>query len=89
MEKVTPSGPLTVEATLLSGATQWVYVSRQSTSWVEYNFGIRGKAIWLNGKLNIGLDVQETPGGEGGAGPVGESGAAGKSPVFAAGQTGF
>jgi len=74
MEKVTSAGAQTVEATLLSGATQWVYVSRQSTSWAEYSFGIGGKEIWLNGKLNIGIDVQETPNGAGGEGPIEESG---------------
>ena len=37
--------------------------------------GIEGREIWLNGKLNIGIDVQETPPGEGGWG-----GAAGEGP---------
>jgi len=68
LEKVTPAGTEAVEATLLSGETQWVYISRQSSSWAEYSFGIGGREIWLNGQLNIGIDVQETPGGEGGAG---------------------
>lgn len=72
MEKQTSAGSPIVEATLLSGASQWVYVSRQSTSWAEFSFGIGGKEVWLNGKLNIAIDVQETPGGggEGGEGPI-------------------
>lgn len=72
MEKITSAGVQTVEATLLSGASQWVYVSRRSTSWAEYSFGIGSKEIWLNGKLNIGIDVQETTGnaGAGGEGPI-------------------
>jgi len=81
MEKVTPSGGQTVEATLLSGEYQWVYVSRQSTSWAEYSFGIGGREIWLNGKLNIGIDVQEVAGaggvGAGGSGPVPVAGVGG------------
>lgn len=72
MEKVTSAGAQTVEATLLSGASQWVYVSRRSTSWAEYSFGIGSKEIWLNGKLNIAIDVQETAdnAGAGGEGPI-------------------
>ena len=76
LEKATATGAQTVEATLLSGTTQWVYVSRQSTSWAEYSFGIGGKEIWLNGKLNIAIDVQEVTGsaGAGGQGPIEEVG---------------
>jgi len=68
LEKNSSTGPVPVEATLLTGATQWIYIYRQSTSWAEYSFGIGGREIWLNGKLNIGIDVQETPFGYGGAG---------------------
>jgi hypothetical protein len=70
MEKTTSSGAQPVEATLLSGGYQWVYVSRQSTSWAEFSFGIGGREYWLNGKLNIAIDVQEAAGagGEGGGG---------------------
>jgi hypothetical protein len=77
MEKASSSGAQTVEATLLSGSNQWVYVSRQSTSWAQYSFGIGGREIWLNGKLNIGIDVQEQPGvgGAGGDSGVGTGGA--------------
>src|SRR6478735_12056183 len=70
MEKNDASGTETVEATLLSGSPQWVYVSRQSTSWAEFSFGIGGREIWLNGKLNIAIDVQETPGSYGGSGNI-------------------
>jgi len=84
MEKISPAGTQTVEATLLSGTTQWVYVSRQSTSWAEYSFGIGGREIWLNGKLNIGIDVQETPFGEGGAGGVGGVGVGGETAIAGA-----
>jgi hypothetical protein len=68
LEKVTSAGAEPVEATLLSGEYQWVYISRQSSSWAEFSFGIGSREIWLNGQLNIGIDVQETPGGSGGAG---------------------
>ncbi|HKO47198.1 MAG TPA: hypothetical protein VJV79_05720 [Polyangiaceae bacterium] len=79
MEKATSAGAQPVEATLLSAASQWLYVSRQSTSWAEYSFGIGGREIWLNGKLNITIGVQETPQGAGGEGPGvgGEAGSAG------------
>jgi len=73
MEKVSSSGAQTVEATLLSGASQWVYVSRQSTRWAEFTFGIGGREIWLNGKLNITIDVQESA-GAGGAVSTGGAG---------------
>jgi hypothetical protein len=77
LEKGTAAGPQIVEATLLSGATQWVYVSRQSTSYAEFSFGIGSKEIWLDGKLNIGIDVQEAAAGSSGA-----SGSAGAGGVF-------
>ena len=94
MEKTNSSGTETVEATLLSGSSQWVYVSRQSTSWAEFSFGIGGREIWLNGQLNIAIDVQETPGGFGGAagfgtgGAVGNGGASGAFPVPPGGSSG-
>ena len=91
LEKGTAPGAQTVEATLLSGTSQWVYVSRQSTSWAEYNFGIGAKEIWLNGKLNIEINVQEVPGGEAGAGGGGPVGVAtgGEGPVGVAGEAGL
>jgi hypothetical protein len=71
MEKTSSSGTETVEATLLSASSQWVYVSRLSTSWAEFSFGIGGREIWFNGQLNIAIDVQETPGGSYGGGSYG------------------
>lgn len=60
-EKDGPEGPEEVEATLLSGQTQWVWVSRHSTSWAEYQFGLGGRELWLNGKLNISIVLHEDP----------------------------
>lgn len=78
-EKVTPSGAEPVEATLLWGATQWVSVYRQSTSWAEFRFGIGDREYWLNGKLNIAIVVEE---------PYGEAGAAGYPSFPVAGAAG-
>jgi hypothetical protein len=89
MEKVTASGAQTVEATLLSGQTQWVYVSRQSTRYAEFSFGIGGSEIWLNGKLNITIDVQEGAGGAGGDGPNGVAGEFGMGGESGAPSGGF
>lgn len=83
-EKQTPGGATPVEATLLTGSTQWVWIYRQSTSWAQFSFGIGGREVWLNGKLNIGIDVQEVP-GEAGAG--GQSNV-GPGPVTAGGAGG-
>ena len=78
-EKQTASGYEDVEATLLYGETQWVWVSRRSTSFAEFQFGLGGREIWLNGELNIGVVLYEDPselgyGGSGGAGGVAGSG---------------
>ncbi len=72
-ERDTPEGYEPVEATLLSGETQWVWVSRRSTSFAEYQFGLGGREIWLNGELNIGVVVFEEP-GEGTGGYAGGGG---------------
>ena len=80
-EKDGADGPEIVEATLLSQPTQWLWVYRQSSTWAEFNFGIGGKELWLNGKVNIEINVQETPGEYGGSG-----GGGGFSP---GGGTGF
>ena len=62
MEKQEQDGSFSsVEAQLLSSTSQWVYVSPRSTSWAEFNFGIGGREIWFNGKLNIGINVYEDP----------------------------
>lgn len=60
-EKDAPGGAVEVEATLLSGETQWVWVSRQSTSFAEYRFGLGERELWLNGQLNIGVVLHEDP----------------------------
>jgi hypothetical protein len=86
MEKLENGSGTAVEANLLSPATQWVFVSPRSTSWVEYQFGIGDRALWFNGNLNIDLQVYEDPsqyygGGDAGAGPGfgGDSGVGGTS----------
>jgi hypothetical protein len=62
MEKSDDDGTYSnVEAQLLSSSYQWVYVAPHSTSWAEYNFGIGGREVWFNGKLNIGINVYEDP----------------------------
>lgn len=81
-EKQGPMGAEPVEATLLSGETQWIWVSRQSTTFAEYQFGLGDRELWLNGQLNIGVHLYEDPsevyGGTGGVGgSYGTAGAAG------------
>mgnify|MGYP001555329432 FL=1 len=61
MEKVEGGVASEVEATLLSPATQWLYVNAHSTTWVEYEFGLGERSIWFNGQLNIGIRVHEDP----------------------------
>ena len=91
LEKDGPNGPEVVTATLLSGSAQWVWISAQSTSWAEYQFGIGDRAIWLNGKLNIDIVVYEDPsqyyGGGGGDTGVGggDTAVAGGDPGVAGG----
>lgn len=82
MEKVEDGEGTTVEATLLSPATQWTYVDAHSSSWVAYQFGIGGREVWLNGNLNVDVQVYENPdeyygGGLAGAGSGGFTGAGG------------
>jgi hypothetical protein len=78
-EKESPTGTEAVEATLLSGETQWVWVSRQSTSFAEFQFGLGDRELWLNGQLNIGVRLYEDPSEIGGFGGTsgGSGGAAG------------
>ncbi|MDF3069396.1 MAG: putative secreted protein [Polyangiaceae bacterium] len=93
-EKQTAAGYEEVEATLLYGETQYVYVSRQSTSFAEFQFGLGGREIWLNGDLNIGVVLYEDPsdlgyGGSGGFAGAGMGGwTAGSSPIPAGGVGG-
>ncbi|MDX2051224.1 MAG: hypothetical protein SFV15_02470 [Polyangiaceae bacterium] len=61
LERVENGVSTPVEAQLLSGETQWAYVSPHSTSWVSYQFGIGGRSLWLNGKVNIDVQVYEDP----------------------------
>ncbi|WP_437591394.1 hypothetical protein [Sorangium sp. So ce1000] len=81
-----------VEATLLSQQTVRVHVSPHSTTWAQYAFGIGDSALWLNGKLNVDINVYENPneyygvggGGEGGYGSAGSGdyGPGGGSPGY-------
>ncbi|XYH99822.1 hypothetical protein ACMHYB_08710 [Sorangium sp. So ce1128] len=59
LEKIEDGTATPVEATLLSSQSINVYVWPQSTTWASYQFGIGDRALWLNGKLNIGIDVYE------------------------------
>lgn len=77
LEKVEGGTATVVDATLLSSQVIYVYVSPRSTTWAQYQFGIGDRALWLNGKLNLGIEVYEDPeeyyggygtGGSGGAG---------------------
>jgi len=85
-ERETPGGAVTVEATLLYGETQWVYVSRRSTSFAEFQFGLGDREVWLNGDLNIGVVLYEDPSELGYGGSGGVAGAAG---AFPGGSGGF
>ncbi|WP_437757392.1 hypothetical protein [Sorangium sp. So ce1389] len=87
LEKIEGGTATPVEATLLSSQSLYVYVSPHSTTWAQYRFGIGDRAVWLNGKLNIGIDIYEDPdeyygdyggyGGYGGAGGAGGGGTGG------------
>jgi hypothetical protein len=74
MEKIEAGATTEVEATLLSNATQWIYVNPHSSSWVSYQFGIGERSLWFNGDLKIDVQVFEDPddyyGGYGGYGGV-------------------
>jgi hypothetical protein len=61
LERVTETGTETIEATLLSGSTRWLWVRPHATSFAEFRFGVGGREIWFNGQLNIGIDVAEDP----------------------------
>ncbi|WP_437735231.1 hypothetical protein [Sorangium sp. So ce1335] len=72
-EKVEGGTATPVEATLLSSESFYIYVSPHSTTWAQYQFGIGDRALWLNGKLNLDINVYEDPEeyydyGSGGAG---------------------
>lgn len=90
LERIDNGVATAIEAQLLSGEWQWAYVSPRSTSWVSYKFGVGDRAIWLNGKLNVEVQVYENPdeyygpsyGGFGGMSAVG-----GAAPVALGGST--
>jgi hypothetical protein len=81
LEKIDDTGAVEVEATLLSEATQWVYVYQHSSTWIAYEFGLGDRSLWFNGELNIDIVVHEDPseiyGGGGLGGASGEPGLAG------------
>jgi len=68
LEKLGPSGAQTVQATLLSSNPQSFYVYRQSSYYALFKFGIGGSEFWLNGKVNIYIEVEEAAGAAGVAG---------------------
>lgn len=61
LEKVEDGVVTDVEATLLSPATQWVYVAARSSTWLEYQFGLGDRSLWFNGKLTLQIAVYEKP----------------------------
>lgn len=85
LEQVTASGATTVEATLLTEESTWVYVWRLTTTFAEFHLGLGERSIWLNGNLNIEVRVSETPPTSGGVG--GFSGGAGGYPGIPGGMT--
>jgi hypothetical protein len=62
MEKIENGEAETVEATLLNSSNQWMYINSHSTSWVTYQFGIGNRTIWLNGNLNVRIEIFDNPG---------------------------
>jgi len=90
-EKDGPTGAEPVQATLLSGETQWVWISRHSTSFAEFEFGLGDRTLWLNGELNIGVVLHEDPSeiaGTGGTYVGGSGGFTGGAGGFFTGGTG-
>jgi hypothetical protein len=95
MEKSLDGSIETVEAQLLNGADQWLWVNPHSTSWVSYQFGIGDHSLWFNGEVSINIEVYETPddyyGGGGGSSVGGSTGVypAGGSGWSQGGSTGY
>lgn len=79
LEKLDGGSATDVLATLLSSDTQQVYVYRRSSTNVAYEFGLGDRSIWFNGKLNIGIRVQEPDDGSGGSPNDPDSGVSGAS----------
>lgn len=46
---------------MLSGESQWLYISPHSTSSAEFQFGPGERELWLNGDLNLEIQVHEDP----------------------------
>lgn len=62
LEKVNEDGSAeAVEAVLLNTSYQSAWVSRHSTTWVTYQFGIGDETLWLTGQLELGVEVYEDP----------------------------
>lgn len=61
LERVQNGVSTPIDAQLLSGEYQWAYVSPHATSWVSYQFGVGGRELWFNGKLNVDVQVYEDP----------------------------
>lgn len=71
LERLDGQGATYPEATLLSPASQWIYVSRNSSSFVAYQFGLGERSIWFNGELNVNVEIYESPGVGGASGSTG------------------
>lgn len=50
-----------VDAVLLNGNYQWVWVEPYSTTWVSFQFGVGDEELWFNGQVNLSIDVYEDP----------------------------
>lgn len=63
MEKITDGVAETVPAVLLPGysTSQYAYVSPHSSTSVQFGFGIGGRDVWFNGKLNVEMKVYSDP----------------------------
>jgi len=61
LERIVDGEAEAVEAVLLNDPWQWAWVSPHSTSWVTFQFGIGDEELWLNGQLNVQIEVYEDP----------------------------
>jgi len=90
LEKIENGEAEPVEATLLSSNNQWIYVNPRQTSTVSFQFGIGERSVWLNGNLNIELDIYEDPDEYYGPYPGGAGGGyAGAGGSITTGGTGY
>ena len=69
LEKLTPAGAEPVaQSVLLSPAFQYVYIYHQSTTYVNYAFGVDGKLIdFRHGDINISISIERPADGAGGS----------------------